>query len=203
MAMRARSVCCLAVGTLALAGCGTATADRLIVSVVSPADNPISGATVSVVGTSVSGRTDASGNARLSGLAAGSYNVTASAVGYYSGEDRNISVPDSGTETLALTYAPPLGGYVMHVNTNGTSDEWWELVVIPSKVQAIDYTFNCQVGSWQVILQNPPAATGPGQLGPGWRRGTFSLHGPDSSPACPTYSHLHPPEPPPRPITSG
>lgn len=103
--MRVWASCLGALGALALAGCG-ASVSELVVSVDGPAQQPIRGATVTVVGTGVAGRTGASGDVSLSPLSTGVYSdVKVSARGYTTVLESDIGVPFGGPLLVVLQLA--------------------------------------------------------------------------------------------------
>ncbi len=110
-----------------LTGCGGSHRATVAVGVADPNGKPVSGAAVSISGTGFSTTSDASGNARLSGLKPGIYDVSVSAEGHY---DRSTSVTVSGNGSpqpvsVALEYAPPVGTFISQ-----PSNEEWDQVTI-------------------------------------------------------------------------
>lgn len=105
VARRFWGLCLVALSGLALAGCGASVSD-LVVSVEDAAQQPIRGATVTVVGTGVTGRTSASGNVNLSPLSTGLYTeIKVSARGYTTAHESDISIPFGGPLLVELQQA--------------------------------------------------------------------------------------------------
>ena len=97
---------------LLVAACGGSQKGALLVAVSDPSGLPIHGAQVSVYGTKLGGATDASGNARISGIAPGVYLVTVGKGGYYARSDREtIQRRTAAQLSVVLNYVPPIGTF--------------------------------------------------------------------------------------------
>lgn len=66
--------------------------------------HPVVGASVQVVGTSISGVTDANGRCALHGIPGDIYDITVNADGYGTQTITGVDVPDAGTLTIPVTY---------------------------------------------------------------------------------------------------
>jgi hypothetical protein len=97
---------------LMLAACDTASGDVTGTGTVSGAvkdietSAAISGATVTINGTSLSGTTDASGNYTIADVPVGDYTVTASATGYDSQSSTSETVNANATTTVDFSLTP-------------------------------------------------------------------------------------------------
>lgn len=145
---------------LAAAGCGGSQKGTLLVAVSDPSGLPIHGAQVSVYGTKLGVATDASGNARISGIAPGVYLVTVGKGGYYARSDRE-TIQRRATAQLSQTlgYVPPRGIFWRWSGQNPTAIEVLSISSTePLQATAVSYQQVCKP---QHKLVTPPAQ-GPG-----------------------------------------
>lgn len=169
-----------AAAVVALAACGAS--GKLEVAVVTKSDAPVVGAVVTIPGTRAAGTTNSAGDALLTGLRPGLYEITASAHGY-STVERRAHVRPGSPVVVTLTYRPPLGAFVFDL---GPDDDYWDqLIVTRAAVTMTEYDWICTagkdgklVGGWVAFPSIPPDAADPGVLNGGWTRGRFPASGP-------------------------
>jgi hypothetical protein len=173
-----------------MAGCGGVHTATLQVGVSDPSGKPLTRAQVWVDGTSQRVFTDATGNATLTKLKAGVYQVEAGTGGYFR-EHRTVTVASKGDPapvSIELPYAPPRGTFWWQPK----STEWVAISVNsydPWNAFLNIYQWGCFGGSWyqpvthQVQLDTANnqlnfdygktiQITGPDQLNAAWKRGT-------------------------------
>lgn len=146
---------------LLAAGCGSSRNGTLLVAVSNPSGLPVSGANVAVYGTSLRGATDASGNARISGIAPGVYLVTVTKAGYYRAADRE-TITRKSDEQLAVTlnYVPPLGTFWRWTGQNQNAVEVLSVTgTQPLTATALTYQQVCKA-EYKLVTPPPPP--------PGW-----------------------------------
>ncbi len=151
---------------LVLGGCGTSK--PLVVSVVSPDENPVPGAVVDVRADSESSTTDQQGSAPLKSVRSGVYRVIVSAPGYYTARETLRLLPNKPV-VVPLKYRLPVGVYVFDI---GPDSDYWEQVIIGrSGGQATEFDWTCspgtdgkEVGRWESFRGETPHAIAPNEL---------------------------------------
>lgn len=159
--MRAGVTLGLLLCLLFAAGCGGSQKATLLVAVNDSSGVPVDGAHVSIYGTSLRSATDASGNARISGIAPGVYLISVAKSGYYGASEREtISRKASAQVSLTLGYVPPLGTFWEWSGQNPSAIQALSISnAAPLRATAVSYQ---QVCKQQYKLVTPPPPP------PGW-----------------------------------
>lgn len=146
---------------LLAAGCGGSQKGSLLVAVSDPSGLPIQGAHVSVYGTSLRSATDASGNARISGIAPGIYLITVTKAGYYGRSDHETIRRRAAAQlSLTLDYVPPQGTFWRWSGQNPNAIEVLSISnTEPLRATAVSYQQVCKP-QYKLITPPPPP--------PGW-----------------------------------
>jgi hypothetical protein len=146
---------------LTAAGCGGSQRGTLLVAVSDPSGLPVRGAHIGVYGTKLAGATDASGNARISGIAPGVYLVTVGKAGYYARSDREtIQRRATAQLSVVLNYVPPIGTFWQEQNQGPAVVDVLS-ITSTAPLRATDVRYQ-QVCKAQYKLVTPPPQP------PGW-----------------------------------
>jgi len=171
------ALCFCGLALLALTACGSTS--HVSVTVLSPDQEPVPHAVVTVAATHITATTDDQGSARLSGFRPGTYALTASAPGYYDTTAKRRLSPGASV-ALELEYRLPLGTYVWNI---GPAGEFWDVATITrSAVTATEYDWTCrrdpvtrkEVGHWVTFAGASPYAVAPDTIAPEWVRRSFA-----------------------------
>ena len=147
-----------AASVLLLAGCGGAHTASIQVGVSAHDGQPLAGAQVWVDGSQQRELTDSTGNATLTGLKVGIYQVEAGINGYFR-ERKSVTVQSKGAPapiSITLPYAPPLGTFVWQPK----STEWVALSITsynPFQSVLNIYEWGCWSQGWN---QHDPQQVG-------------------------------------------
>jgi Carboxypeptidase regulatory-like domain len=132
-----------------LAGCGGAHTASIQVGVSATNGQPLAGAQVWVDGSEQRELTDSTGNATLTGLKVGIYQVEAGIDGYFR-ERKSVTVQskaDPAPISISLPYAPPFGTFVWQPK----STEWVTLSITaynPFQAALNIYEWGCWSNGW-------------------------------------------------------
>ena len=170
---------------LGLAGCGAAAS--VAVSVVSPAQEPVSRAIVAVASGHIAGTTNQAGIAALRGLRPGVHEITIEARGYFTAQS-TVRLRPREPVVIILDYRPAPGTYLWNIGPDGWS---WDVgTVTRSTITSKEYDWSCTrnpatgklTGEWSTFAAALPEAIAPNAVAPEWKRGRFPPGGPPKPP---------------------